>query len=396
MASSLIDKICEDLCCGICLEILTRPKMLPCQHTFCQGCIGRGLAATFFRCPYCRQLARLPPQGVAGFPDNRMAASLCEKVRQQLGERRPHLPGSGAIQQLDADHSNNQGLPRIGEGMETGEFEGPVGLAVSEEGEIFVADTLNQRIQVFTLQGMFVRQFPTVVSPGGERMDPRDVALDGKGYLWVVGKRWEDDLAGFAVQYMKQGTVLRKFDLQGTRWFRGVAVDTRRNRILITQTTGDWDNLDKLRGEVQVFHPDGTLVETIGASNTWWGLLSRQQQGLKHPLYLTVDRDGNILVTDCDSHCVFAYSEDGQFLFRFGGEGSGEGQLSHPHGVCTDSSGNIAVADTGNDRVELFDRTGKFLRHLSTEIKSPRAVAMATGGQLVVTDVNHIATILNL
>ncbi|XP_035660450.1 tripartite motif-containing protein 3-like [Branchiostoma floridae] len=252
-----------------------------------------------------------------------------------------------------------------GKGSGTGQFNGPSGVTVSDEGEIFVADYWNQKIQVFTLQGTFVHQFPTVVS-GEERVTPQDVAMDREGNLWVVG---DTRSAEFAVQYNKQGSVLRNFDLQKTGWHRGVAVDTRRNHILITQTTGDW------HGEVFVYSPDGTLVRTVG-----------QQQGMKYPQYITVDRKGNILVSDCNNHCVYVYNEDGQYLFQFGSfERNGQDQLYKPRGICTESAGNIIVADSGNNRVEMFDKTGKFLKFITTDMGKPWAVAMTTNGQLVVT-----------
>eukprot|EP00058_Branchiostoma_floridae_P018624 XP_002604113.1 hypothetical protein BRAFLDRAFT_71599 [Branchiostoma floridae] len=264
-----------------------------------------------------------------------------------------------------------------GLGSETGQINCPYGVTVSDEGEVFVADRWNQRNQVFTLQGTFVRQFPTVVS-GEEKMKPHDVAIDEEGNLWVVG---ETDFAHFAVQYNKQGRVLGKFDLQKTGWCRGVAVDTRRNHILITQTTGDLFNP---HGEVLVFRPDGTLVRTVG-----------QQQGMKYPWYVTVDEEGKILVSDCGNHCVYVYKEDGQFLFQFGSSGSGEGPLKHPHGICTDRAGNIIVANYGNRRVEMFDKTGKFLKRIATDMMEPQAVAMAPQGQLVVTDIKeHKVSIL--
>ncbi|XP_078660708.1 tripartite motif-containing protein 2-like [Branchiostoma floridae x Branchiostoma belcheri] len=289
------------------------------------------------------------------------------------------IPAAPAARGTGHHHGNQrQGEPQPqkvtfgGEGSGTGQFEDPWGVTVSEEGEIFVAEWRNQRIQVFTLQGTFVQQFPTVVS-GEQEMRPNDVAMDGEGNLWVVG--WTNSADhDFAVQYNKQGRVLRKFDLQKTGWVRGVAVDTRRNHILITQATGDEDNLH-VHGKVLVFRPDGTLLRTVG-----------QQQGMKRPRYITVDGEGNILVSDWDNHCVYVYNEDGQFLFQFGGEGSGKGQLKYPKGICTDRAGNIIVADERNSRVEMFDKTGKFLKHIATDMKGLQAVAMATQGQLVITD----------
>ncbi|XP_078584919.1 uncharacterized protein LOC144867027 [Branchiostoma floridae x Branchiostoma japonicum] len=594
---SFREEIREELTCSICLELFTRPKVLPCQHTFCQDCLqdhaGRGGA---LQCPNCRQQVRLPPQGVAGLPDNHLVTSLCERLQnqatlsgktreqpqsgnrcsfhpseklklyckpcqvplcvdcvednhdghpnislakateqrrstvqalinegrniletycsfirglretektlnkqkqqtddtiiqtynkmvQKLTERKDHLlsesqenynenlekmqterdrvladvnelsaacdraeqelqqgwveilsqqtaltevvgkyrgkaaptpvqtqpavfqptdtpvpvlghvtvqsppsapiPAAPAVEGTGHHHGNqrqresqSQRMTFGGEGTGTGKFKEPCGVTVSDEGDIFVADRLNQRIQVFTLQGTFVRQFPTVVS-GGEKMYPNDVAMDGVGNLWVVGGKGS---AYFAMKYNKQGRVLRKFDLQKTGWDRGVAVDTRRNHILITQTTGDVDNP---HGEVLVFRPDGTLVGAVG-----------QQQGMECPQYITVDGEGNTLVSDYGNHCVYAYNEDGQFLFQFGGEGRGEGQLWQPHGICTDRAGNIIVADWGNSRVEMFDKTGKFLKNVTTDILYPRAVAMETQRQLVVTNNNHKVSIL--
>ncbi|XP_019628614.1 PREDICTED: tripartite motif-containing protein 2-like [Branchiostoma belcheri] len=603
--SSLKREVHEELSCSICLELFTRPKVLPCQHTFCQDCLrDHAEVRTPFQCPICRCQVRLPPQGVAGLPDNLMAANMCEKVRKQetLLEETEKQPQSGnrcsfhpseevklyckqcnlpvcsecceeshdghpttglkkaaqerrstvqalihegrnilesfnsfmcslketektlneqkqqrensiiqaynqMVQKLtdrkdqllsESGENHTKNLDRIqterdrvsadvnelsaacdraeqelqqggvkflsqqtalteavgkyrgkaaptpvqtqpavfqptdtpvpvlghvtvqsfpsapipaapaargtghhhgnqrqgerqkvtfgGGGSGPGQFNGPFGVTVSDEGEIFVADRGNQRIQIFTLQGTFVRQFPTVVS-GEQEMYPQDVAMDGEGNLWVVGRTgnlWvvgRTDSADFAVQYNKQGRVLRKFDLQKTGWMREVAVDTRRNHILTTQTTGDSDNP---HGEVLVFRPDGTLVRTVG-----------QQQGMEWPRYITVDGEGNILVSDRRNHCVFVYKEDGQFLFKFGGWGSGEGQLDYPEGICTDRAGNIIVADMDNSRVEMFDKTGKFLKHIATDMPEPWAVAMATQGQLVVTSWTNKVSILH-
>ncbi|XP_019628651.1 PREDICTED: tripartite motif-containing protein 2-like [Branchiostoma belcheri] len=595
-SSSLGTQFREELSCGICLELFTTPKVLPCQHTFCQDCLeGHAGWEETFQCPNCRWHVILPPEGVAGLPDNHLVTSLCERLQNQatlseetresgnrcsfhpseevklyckqcnmpvcnecldeihsnhrtitlkkaseerrapvqalivegrtiletyctslrslrdrekaLDEKKQELDNSiiqtyeqevqkvtekkdhlllqveekykdekealqeerdrvlADVNELSAacdraEHEMEQGgVESLGQeailtgvvgkyrgkaaptpaqtqpavvqpsdtvrtvawlllfaalllyspsywvynatfeqqsvpktvpktvprtvpktvpktitfgGFGTGQFNLPSGVAVSDEGEIFVADRLNQRVQVFTLQGEDLdQQFPTVVS-GEQKMCPYDVALDGEGNLWVVGDRHSADVA---LQYNKQGRVLKEFNLQETLWDRGVAVDTRRNHILIIQTNGNWSNP---QGEVQVFRPDGTLVRTVG-----------QQQGMKVPRYITVDGEGNILVSDWDNDSVYVYNEDGQFLFQFGGEGSGEGQLKYPRGICTDGEGNIIVADRGNSRVEMFDKTGKFLKHITTDMKKPQAVAMATQGQLVVTDLSE-------
>eukprot|EP00058_Branchiostoma_floridae_P006912 XP_002592400.1 hypothetical protein BRAFLDRAFT_67265 [Branchiostoma floridae] len=272
-----------------------------------------------------------------------------------------------------------------GEGPEPGQFSRPLGITVSEEGEIFVADMKNHRVQVFTLQSRLVRHFPTVVQECRTReekewnkMCPHNVNMDGEGTLWVAGNTESSELA---VRYDKQGRVLGTIELTQTEQIIAIAVDTKRNHILIPQITGE---RPILHGEVLVFRPCRTIVRTVGL-----------EKGMKDPGNITVDGEGNMLVSDCENDCVYVYAQDGQFLFKFGGEGSGEGQLLGPMGICTDKAGNIIVADRGNSRLEMFDKTGKFLKHIYLDIESPWGIAMAPQGQLVITDFdNHTVTIV--
>ncbi|XP_035687668.1 E3 ubiquitin-protein ligase TRIM71-like [Branchiostoma floridae] len=285
-----------------------------------------------------------------------------------------------------------------GRGEETGKFDNPSGVTVIK-GRIFVADFWNQRIQVFTLQGGYVDQFQTTVSSDEQKMNPDNVAMSQLAdvpreddvfyvepvFLWMVGRTKCD--ASFALQFRysgylftKDGERESKIDLQRTGWIRGVAVDNRRKHILFTLTTGD---RSKRHGLVQVYKPDGKLQGVLG-----------QQQGMKYPQHITVDEEGNILVSDYDNHCIYVFNDDGEFQFKFGCRGSGEGQLNRPCGICTDESGNIIVADRNNSRVEMFDKTGRFLKHITTDIEDPKDVAVAPQGQVVVTDYsNHTVTV---
>ncbi|XP_050789463.1 E3 ubiquitin-protein ligase TRIM56 [Gopherus flavomarginatus] len=81
-ALSLSDAIATDfLTCPICLERLRRPKILPCLHTYCQGCLEGLLGAgPGLRCPECREDVSLP-QGVAGLKTNFFVNGLLELVR---------------------------------------------------------------------------------------------------------------------------------------------------------------------------------------------------------------------------------------------------------------------------------------------------------------------------
>ncbi|XP_078584569.1 uncharacterized protein LOC144866768 isoform X1 [Branchiostoma floridae x Branchiostoma japonicum] len=259
-----------------------------------------------------------------------------------------------------------------GKGSEPGKFSYPCGVLVSPSNDIFVADIDNRRVQVHSTEGVYLRHFPTVVPGTGDKfMYPYDICMDGNGTLWTVGR---EETADHVVQYSTDGTAMAGFDLKNSSYYRGIAVDMRTNHILVT---------DRDQGEVQVFRPDGSLVRTV-----------RYPRGEMADLRcITVDGEGNILVSDWKSNSVYVNDKSGKFLFQFGGWESGKGQLSGPHGICTDSSGHILVADYGNQRVQIFTRHGEFVRTVRTGFR-PECLTMGPEGQLVVTNRwNHTVTV---
>ncbi|XP_050388924.1 tripartite motif-containing protein 2-like [Patella vulgata] len=60
--------------CSICLEDFTKPKILPCFHTFCEHCIDDHIKThshlNKFNCPNCRTEIQEPDGGASGFSTN--------------------------------------------------------------------------------------------------------------------------------------------------------------------------------------------------------------------------------------------------------------------------------------------------------------------------------------
>ncbi|KAK7091700.1 uncharacterized protein [Littorina saxatilis] len=59
--------------CPMCLEILKRPKLLPCSHTFCEACLDdlvKHHPKGSFPCPSCRERVTVPRGGVSAFKNN--------------------------------------------------------------------------------------------------------------------------------------------------------------------------------------------------------------------------------------------------------------------------------------------------------------------------------------
>ena len=73
------------LCCVICFEPFTRPKMLRCGHSFCEGClqgyykVSQSLHTATpgkLSCPTCREVITIPEIGICGFPNDFKANKL--------------------------------------------------------------------------------------------------------------------------------------------------------------------------------------------------------------------------------------------------------------------------------------------------------------------------------
>ncbi len=67
-----------------------------------------------------------------------------------------------------------------------GDFARPSGLAVDKDGNLYVADTLNNRIEIFDADGQFVRAFGKAGDGPGYFSRPKGVAIDGDGHIWVA------------------------------------------------------------------------------------------------------------------------------------------------------------------------------------------------------------------
>jgi sugar lactone lactonase YvrE len=67
-----------------------------------------------------------------------------------------------------------------------GDFAKPSGMAVDKDGNLYVADTLNNRIEVFDADGQFVRAFGKHGDGPGYFARPKGVAIDGDGHIWVA------------------------------------------------------------------------------------------------------------------------------------------------------------------------------------------------------------------
>jgi DNA-binding beta-propeller fold protein YncE len=124
---------------------------------------------------------------------------------------------------------------------------------------------------------------------------------------------------------------------------RAIAIDGQDRLFLV-----DWT------ARFQVFDRDGNYL-----GPTWTPPDYRNGR----PSGLSIDRDGNLLVSDSHYNCLRIYTAEGKLLKTIGGQaGSMPGQLGYVSDAVQDADGYYYVAEFGdNQRISKFDASGKFL-----------------------------------
>ena len=144
-----------------------------------------------------------------------------------------------------------------------GELAKPTGVAVDKEGNLYVADTLNDRIEVFDADGVFLRTWGKNGDGPGYFARPKGVAIDSDGHVWVA-----DGMQDRIQVFTNEGQLLIAMGGHGLlpgqyQGLVNVASDNRRNRIYTSEiypgrvqefryvTDAEFDQLKKEREQMR-------------------------------------------------------------------------------------------------------------------------------------------------
>jgi sugar lactone lactonase YvrE len=124
-----------------------------------------------------------------------------------------------------------------------GDFALPTGVAVDKDGNVFVSDTMNSRIEMFDADGQFIRTFGKNCDSPGCTPKPKGIAVDSDGHVWVADAML-DALQIFDSEGKLAGYVGSHGNLPGQfSSLAGVAID-KNNRVFAS---------DQYPGRVQMF-----------------------------------------------------------------------------------------------------------------------------------------------
>jgi sugar lactone lactonase YvrE len=115
-----------------------------------------------------------------------------------------------------------------------GDFARPTGLAIDQDGNLYVADTLNNRIEIFDADGKFISTFGKAGDGPGYFSRPKGVAIDSDGHIWVV-----DGMQDRVQVYNQDAQLLISFGGHGLlpgqfQGLVGVATD-KNNRVFTSE-----------------------------------------------------------------------------------------------------------------------------------------------------------------
>ncbi len=291
-----------------------------------------------------------------------------------------------------------------GSGGVDGKFDSPRGIAINGSGYVFVADSLNNRIQVFYPNGTFLSKFSTALLPWG-------IAVNGSGYIYVACYN------EYRVQvFYPNGTQL--FYVEGGAYMygpKGIAVNGT-GYMYVCDSDAVYQLYPNGTKLSQFYPGDPCLGVAVNDSgyiyiSCWSGfavfypnttlLYNHFNLGYGYEQYaqcnsLALNESGYIYVCDTYNKRIQISYPNGDFLKPFNPPHSADGNFFVPSGMAYNASRHIFVAEFGNDRISVFSPNGTFLFKWGIsgngdgQLRGPQDVAVnATGDVYVLERINN-------
>ncbi len=247
-------------------------------------------------------------------------------------------------------------------------FDGPRGLAVDADGNVYVADWKNHRVRKITPKGYTstlsgsgsgerteIGAFADGTGPSASFWSPSSIAVSTDGNL-IVGDSGNNRIRNVT---MLDGTATTLAGTSGTTIFNyplGVAVDAAGNIYVA----------DSKNHRIRKVTPLGAVTTLAGSGTASFVDATGTAAGFNEPDGVVVDASGNVYVADTNNHRIRKVTPAGKVTTlagsgrAFSGDGTGSGAcFNMPQGLAIDAVGNIYVGDMVNELVRRVTPEGK-------------------------------------
>ena len=232
---------------------------------------------------------------------------------------------------------------------------------MSSTGNIAVADYYNNRVQVFSSEGEYLKEFGKEGNASETLCRPLSVAYITPDHIVV------NDFNDKAFLFTESGQFIKHFSPVHLQSPRGISV-TKDGHVIVCN--------DKSK-RVTVVSSDGEeLLQSFSAPNC------------SNSPHCAVYHKDKLFLSYPDSHCIKVFNVAGHYVQDIGSGGSGDGQFQYPCCVAIDKFNNLLVVDQGNHRLQIFTTEGEFVSKIGGEgtelgqFDCPEDVAVSRDGCL--------------
>ena len=161
-------------------------------------------------------------------------------------------------------------------GSGKGQFFNPWGICIGPDDRLYIADTGNNRIQVFHHDDTFSHSITGNIL--GQFKCPSGLSFDPSGYLHVTCF-----ITKIVTIFTPEGQYICQYGQPHVNEPRGVAIDSTGNSLVVNNR----------RNSLSIFDPHGNYIHSIG--------------GFKYPVGVAVASNGSVWVADTDNHRLVKY-----------------------------------------------------------------------------------------